>query len=321
MALVIGLATVGAARAEEASAPELVAARELFRQGTEEVDAGRYTQALEKFRRVAAVKETANVRFNIARCEESLGMTGTALADFELAEREGKGDDVATLAHERADAIRPRVPRLRVTAPTPLPEGFAVMLDGAKLAIAALDAPLPVDPGAHAVEASAPGRAPFHASVTLIAGESRDVLIAMGKGAAATPAATAATPAPTEAPSPPPSAPSSRHTWGAVALGAGGALAAGSVAFLLLHNTAVSSVESDCPGNHCPASSHASVTGEQSHARTDEALSIGFAAAAAVGVGVGVYLVIGGSADAPRTAWLAPGAAGTPAGVTLGGRF
>ena len=79
-----------------------MAARELFRQGTEDADAGRFAEALEKFKRVAAVKETAAVRFNLARCEEALGKTGAALADFELAEREGrqdpKAEDVGKLA-------------------------------------------------------------------------------------------------------------------------------------------------------------------------------------------------------------------------------
>jgi hypothetical protein len=325
-ALLFGLAFASAGHVargdgapQGASAPELVAARELFRQATEDVDAGRHAEALEKFRRVAAVKETANVRFNIARCEESLGRTGGALADFELAEREGSRDpnpqaaDVAKLAHDRADALRPRVPRLGVTAPSPVPAGLTVTLDGSKLAVAALGTPLPVDPGAHVVTATAPGRAPFRASVSLAAGEAMTVPIAMGPGDGQ---AEGPSGSPSDAAGAASSSGPSRGTWGAVTLAASGALAVGSVAFLLLHDSAVSSVESACPGNRCPTSSQASVTSNESSARTDETLSVVFAAAAVVGTGVGLYLVLG----APSSP-TAPSAVLTPGGISVRGRF
>jgi hypothetical protein len=297
---------------EDTSAPEIVAARELFRQGTEDVDAGRYAAALEKFGRVAAVKETANVRFNIARCEESLGKTGAALADFELAQREakpgeGEHEDVASLARDHADALRPRVPRLTVTAPVAPPAGLTVTLDGAKLAVGALGVPLPVDPGAHVLDATAPGRAPFHAEVALGERESKTVAIALsagdpGAGGAAEHDAAGDA--------------SSRRAWGGVTLGVSGALAATSVVFLLLHNGAVSDVESACPGDRCPASSQTSVNGHESTARTDETLSVVFAGAAVIGAGVGLYLVLG-APSSPAAA----SAVVTPGGFSLSGRF
>ena len=107
------------------------------------------------------------MRFNVARCEESLGRTGGALADFELAEREGRHDPSRArrtsrkLAHDRANALRPRVPRLDARRPRARRrQGIAVTLDGGKLATATLGVPLPVDPGPHVIDATAPGRAP-----------------------------------------------------------------------------------------------------------------------------------------------------------------
>jgi hypothetical protein len=313
------------ARADEpgASAPEIVAARELFRQGTEDVDAGRYELGLEKFRRVAAVKETPNVRFNIARCEESLKKTGAALADFETAEREAsadpKTDDVAKLAHDRAAELRPRVPRLQITTPLPPASGLEVTLDGAKLALTTLGVPLPVDPGPHVVGATAPGRAPFHASVTLSEGDSRTVPVALTPNEVRPPSdATIPQPFPLAEAAPT----SSRRTWGAVTLVSGGVLAAGSLAFLLVHNGAVSSVKDDCPGGACPVARKSDVTSLQSRANTTEALSIGFVAAAALAGGVGLYLELtSSSAQTAPNAILAPGAAGAPAGLSLLGRF
>ena len=69
-------------RRKDSSPAEIVAARELFRQGTEDADAGRFSEGLAKFKRVAAVKETAAVRFNIARCEESRQNRGSPWPTF-----------------------------------------------------------------------------------------------------------------------------------------------------------------------------------------------------------------------------------------------
>ena len=148
--------------------------------------------------------------------------------------------------------------------------------------------------------------------------ESRTVSIALA------PAAEPAAGVPVAAP--PTSVPSdsstARRTWGIVALATGGALAAGSVAFLLVHDSAVSSVKDDCPGGLCPVARRSDVESLQSRANTTEALSIGFVAAAAVTAGVGLYLTLSTpSAQTAPSAILAPGAAGAPAGLSLLGRF
>jgi hypothetical protein len=323
--VVVGTAFAPSAEAQRTAAPsptstpssakagppaEIVAARELFRQGTEDADTGRYEDGLEKFRRVAKVKETAAVRFNIARCEEALGRVGSALADFEIAAREGRVDgsaeDVAHLAQGRADALRPQVPRLTLIAPT-LPAGMSVSLDGAPLSVAALGEPLPVDPGPHVLEASAPGSATFQADLTLKLGESKTEPIVFTPGGPAAGDAAAS------------GAASSQRTWGYVALGAGGALAVGSLVFLLLHNGAVSTLNGDCPGGQCQASQEAQVNSTESDARTDQTLSIAFAATAAAALGTGVVLLLTTpKAIAPQPATsLVTGAPRAPAGLSL----
>jgi hypothetical protein len=318
-ALSLGSATTraqapAAAPSPEAASPaEIVAARELFRQGTEDADAGRYAEGLEKFRRVAAVKETAPVRFNIARCEEALGKTGAALADFELAAREGhedpKASDVATLAGQRADALRPRVPRLTVVARSPAPDGMSVSLDGGKLA--SLGVGLPLDPGAHVVDAKAPGSPPFHAEVTLVEGEAKKIEISLSPSAEAPGAEAGASPG----------ASSSQSTWGWVTVAGGGALALGSVVFLVLHNDAVSTLNGDCPGQRCPAAQEPQIDGTASNARTYEALSIALIAASAVAVGVGVVLFATAPGDHAQSVAVTAGAPAAPAGLSLRASF
>src|SRR5260370_16479361 len=55
------------------TAEELAVARKTFAQGVADQNAKRFEAALEEFRRVAAVRDTANVRFRIASCLEALG--------------------------------------------------------------------------------------------------------------------------------------------------------------------------------------------------------------------------------------------------------
>ncbi len=318
---VLALVAPRRAAADDVSPAALVAARELFRQGTEDVDAGRYAEALDKFRRVAAVKETPPVRFNIARCEESLGKTGAALADFEAAERDARADpnhasdEVARLAHERAEAIRAKVPRLTLAAASP-PAGLAVSLDGSKVADGTLGVPLPVDPGKHVVDATAPGRDPFHAEVALAASEAKrvDIELAATQAAAApeTPGSDTTTPA-TDATG------SSRRTWGWVAVGAGGALLVGAAVFTAGHNSAVSDLEASCPNGRCPSSQRASILDTQSRAQTDESLAIGLGAAGLVAVGAGIALVL--TAPNGASVSVTPTTSRSGGGIVVDARF
>jgi hypothetical protein len=335
---------------ETSNPAEIVAARELFRQGTEDADAGRFAEGLEKFKRVAAVKETAAVRFNIARCEEALGRTGGALADFEEAALEGredpKGQDVAKLAGERADALRPRVARLTLVPPARAPDGMVVSLDGGKLSTATLGVGLPLDPGLHVVDATAPGKGPFHVELTLAPGEARSVTLAFpspalpngGNGIGEPMRA----PFPKPAPADPSPAPSSQRTWGWVTIAGGGALAAASGVFLILHNNAVtnatSDIQSECTGAgsgtlHCPpllqSQIMAQLANAQSQANTDEAAAITLVAASGVAILGGILLVVTapknrtpavGSALSPSLG-ITAGAPGAPAGLSIHGAF
>ena len=311
----------GVARAaeEDVSPAALVAARELFREATEDVDAGRFEVALEKFKRVAAVKETAAVRFNIGRCEESLGRSGTALADFELAEREARGDakggdEIARLAHEHAATVRPKVPRLSLVVPQHPPEGLSVSLDGGRLSPGTLGVPLPLDPGPHSVDATAPGRPPFHAQVELQPGDTKQVQLAMGDAS------------PAEAPERPSSG-GGRRTAGYVVMGGGVALGAAAIVFLVMHNSAVNDLNDACPNAKCTGITANSTQANelrdtQSRARLDQGLAIGFGAASVVAVGVGAYLAFSKPSSAPApSAWIAPSAPGAPAGLSFHATF
>jgi hypothetical protein len=142
--------------AKDPTPAEIGAARELFNQGKELEEHGAWVEALEKFRKVAGVKMTPQVRFHIALCEENLGQLVAAMNDFELATQEAsrlgaRAAEVLSNAPERLEALRQRIARLRIEVSDGT-AGASVLLDGKALVAALVGTDIPVDPGAHTVE-------------------------------------------------------------------------------------------------------------------------------------------------------------------------
>ena len=125
---------------------------------------------MESLRRVADVKLTAGVRYHIAFCEEKLGQTATALAHYvearEAAEREHNKDVLDLLADPFLPSLRARVPTLTIEV-LPDAAGAEVTIDGASAPAGLWGVAVPVDPGAHHIEAHAPGREPFARDLSL----------------------------------------------------------------------------------------------------------------------------------------------------------
>ncbi|MCC6216541.1 MAG: PEGA domain-containing protein [Polyangiaceae bacterium] len=169
-ALVLGAGRVGADEAADARR-----ARSQFQRALELSKAGDCAQAIQLFREVGQFRMTPQVRFQIASCEERLGHLVAALGGYELALTEAgsvAGDDFVGEVERRAHELKERVPRL-VFVRGAGAEAATVKLNGTSLGETSLAAPIPVDPGPHSVEASAPGRRPF--SVTVRAAERETV--------------------------------------------------------------------------------------------------------------------------------------------------
>src|SRR5262245_59971432 len=169
-ALAIGMSgrsiRISTARAQQPAAAELAAARQLFNEGKEHEKRKRWADALATFKKVAAVKMTPQVRFHIALCEENLGKLVAAINGFELAAEEAAqagamASDVAENAPARADALRKRVPVLRLDVRGELGTS-RVLLDGAPVAAALVGTNIPVDPGAHTIDLETDGKTVFH---------------------------------------------------------------------------------------------------------------------------------------------------------------
>jgi hypothetical protein len=107
-------------------------------------------------------------------CHEQEGKLASAWA--ELTEAEGRAqredqEDRQQLAHDRAEALRPRLSTLSVEISEALAQrpDLEIRRDGTILGRSAWNVPVPIDGGQHEVVVSARGKKPWHGSVTIAA--------------------------------------------------------------------------------------------------------------------------------------------------------
>jgi serine/threonine-protein kinase len=145
-------------------------AQVLFEQGRELVERGHYAEACPKFAESLRLDRGIGTMLWLADCYESNGQTASAWASFKEAAA------AAALAHDgREKVARDRVtklePKLMTVAILVPPEaavrGLEVRRDGVILGPAEWGIGVPVDPGIHAIGASAPQRKPWTTSVEL----------------------------------------------------------------------------------------------------------------------------------------------------------
>lgn len=275
LTLAAALALAPRAAAEPTDA-ERALARTLFADGRALVKDGRHAEACPKLAESQRLDPGVGTLFNLADCYEATGRTASAWAAFsevaDLAHLAGHADREA-VAKARAASLAPRLARVRVRAPEPVPTGLEVQLDDRPLPAAALGSDLPVDPGAHVVTAKAPGKRAFRGELR-IPDEAKVLIVdvpPLEDDVVPVPAPRADAPLPIEPAPPVEPAParddaSGERPWQKpVALGAGGlgAVALGvGAAFGLAASASWSDAQPACPGNVCS---------EEGRARWDDA--------------------------------------------------
>jgi hypothetical protein len=331
--LLVASAALGAlagstsARAEPPKPSDKALGLALFEAGRKAMADGKIDEACGKFEQSYAFEPALGTLLNLGVCHDKQGRTATAwaeltkAADLALA---SKSPERADYAKEQAKALEAKLSRLVVKAPPSAPRGLVVHLDGRELLPAALGTAMPLDPGDHTIEASAPGKAPFSSRVHLPPGPASQTvevpLLADETKTAATPAPTpsVAAPAPTPAepapPAPEPAPRSSARLYGGIALGAVGL--AGVVVGSVFGATTLS--KKSAIGVHCDATGACDDEGfglQQDAHRAATVSTIAFVVGG-VALAGGVVLVAtsgGGASPKPR-AWLAPSIGGVAAG-------
>jgi hypothetical protein len=223
-------------------------AESLFREGKRLSGEKKFAEACPKFQESYKLDPGLGTLLNLATCHESEGKAATAWAEFSEAASQAKrqGDnDRAQLAQDQMKALEPKLAHVSIgVAPAAVVPGLVVKFDTKELAQAAWGLQIPVDPGQHVVEASAPGKQSY--SQTFETPAAATVLAVTVPALQDAPSAAPALPAPAapaSAPAPmPPTAVTapphaSSHTGMIVSGVATGALLVGTVVTGILYSS------------------------------------------------------------------------------------
>jgi hypothetical protein len=313
------------------SQDQTAAAEALFREGRDLVEKGRYAEACPKFAASQRLDPGYGTLWNLADCLSQSGRTASAWAAFreaaDTAKKAGQADREAKAAR-RAAALEPRLERMTISVKDPAP-GLLIKRGDGLVDSAAWGSALPVDPGKHLIQATAPGKTPFTTEVeTQGPGKTVTVEIPpLADAPAAPPPAVAtratspdATPAPT-----PPSSADSAGTRRTVAFVAGGVGLAGVVVGSIFGLSARSQW-SEAQDKHCRTDvlcdeQGVALVGNAKAAATVS--TVGFIAggvALAAGVALFVTSLGKGKANTARLV-VAPAMAPRQSGLVVLGRF
>ncbi|MEZ4307083.1 MAG: hypothetical protein R3F14_03430 [Polyangiaceae bacterium] len=164
-ALAVGLMLAADAHAEP-TAEDKAAAESLFQEALKLIEKNKYSDACPKLEASNKLDPAVGTLFNLGDCFEHTGRTASAWSSFGEARRlaERLKDRRAADAAEREKALEPRLAKLVVKA-AERPEGLVIQRDNRPLDAALLESAVPVDPGKHTIEASAPGREAWSTTV------------------------------------------------------------------------------------------------------------------------------------------------------------
>ncbi len=140
------------ARADEATATAA------YKQAEELAKQGKLVEACPLYEASYHADPKLGALLHAADCEEKIGRTATAWAEFtDAVELAGKlADARVDVARRRAAALEPKLAKLHLAPPKQLIPGLVVKRDGADITVL-VGTDIPLDPGDHTIVASAAG--------------------------------------------------------------------------------------------------------------------------------------------------------------------
>ena len=162
-ALALGFSVALGALDASAQAPpagSTAVAEGLFQQARELFKQQRYADACPRFAESQRLEPKLGTLLNLAVCHEKLGKIATAWAEYTSAAtiaRREQSKDREDFAREQVATLERRIAHVSLQIAAP-PGDLVVALDDQPLDHTALNTPLPIDPGAHRVAATAPGK-------------------------------------------------------------------------------------------------------------------------------------------------------------------
>ena len=155
-ALAITLATASA----HAQSNNVARAEALFEEAKALMSKGDYTKACPKFAASQKLDPGVGTLLNLGTCYERQGKAASAWATFQEAAnaaRRANQEERARFAERRAADLAKHLPRVVIRVDNPA-SALEVKLDGTAVDSSEWGSPVPVDPGQHTIEVSAPGK-------------------------------------------------------------------------------------------------------------------------------------------------------------------
>jgi hypothetical protein len=147
--------------AQTARAGDAATAETLFDQARRLMHEGSFDTACPLLEESQRLDPGVGTQFNLADCYEHEGRTASAWAlflDVAAATKAAGQTAREEASRDRAAALASKLARLTVTVPEAHPKGLVVKRDGALVGPLLWGVPVPVDPGLHLIEVTAPGR-------------------------------------------------------------------------------------------------------------------------------------------------------------------
>lgn len=164
--------------AAPAFAGDTSTAEQLFADGLKAMEKKDYAAACAAFQGSQEADPSPGTLINLATCHEKQGKVATAWGEFltaaGMAEQRGQTQRVQ-LARDAAAKLEPQLHRLVIDVREPS-DGLQVTRDGVAVPRATFGRPIPVDPGEHTIEATAPGKISWKGTATTAAGPGVDTI-------------------------------------------------------------------------------------------------------------------------------------------------
>ena len=158
IAQIVMLVTTASAQGEDS---RVVAATAAHAEGERLWEARSYAGACPKFAESRRLDPQVGVTVKLALCYEVIGQLTDAWALFQIAAEQAKraGDDSsAEICEKRLKALEEKLSHLTINVSEVTLPGLQVRRDGTLVGAAVWGSPVPVTPGVHEIEASAPGK-------------------------------------------------------------------------------------------------------------------------------------------------------------------
>jgi hypothetical protein len=314
-----------------------MAAEALFDEGKKKLGQNDIAGACQAFEKGQKLDPGLGNLLYLADCTEKLGRTASAWAMYReaisIAKSAGQAD-LEALATRRAQALGPRLPKVKLRVLGGEVPGFALTRDHEPIPPIMWGTELPVDPGTHEYEATAPSKKAWKMSVTVKEGEpARELEIPAladdptARAASSAPAPTTSAPAsapPPPVPPPPPVSPPPPAWRTPVLVGLGG-LALGGIVVGSIFGLKASSQNKDA-SNHCPNSptkcdaTGVSLGDDAHRSATISTISFAVGGAALVGGLVTLLLPSTPAPEVSRVRWR-PGPGPGQVGLSLDGAW